>query len=182
LKNQFRALDDDEAEFLDSVLEETRKKEAEVKRETLQQLDKFFRKYQEEAERKALAEQNAGGPEVEDAQAQWATAGRKRKKVEKDGGLLKGVKLRKASSSADKGEAKQATTEKRQDVKEAESKPAMTGTGTNLGTSTKAQSSSETDTLENTSGKATVAGSASPEPTNSLALGLGYASSSDEDD
>ncbi|KAF1968391.1 hypothetical protein BU23DRAFT_514917, partial [Bimuria novae-zelandiae CBS 107.79] len=95
LKNQYRALDDDEAEFLDSVLEASRKKEAEVRKETLEQLD-VFRKRQEEAERKALEEE---APEVaKEEEAHWVAHGRKRKKGPE---LLKGVKLKKASSAAD---------------------------------------------------------------------------------
>ncbi|KAF2652871.1 hypothetical protein K491DRAFT_662984 [Lophiostoma macrostomum CBS 122681] len=181
LKNQFRALDDDEAEFLDSVLEETRKKEAEVKKETLQQLD-AFRKYREEAERRALAEQNAGSPEVEDAQAQWLTGGRKRKKGEKDGALLKGIKLRKASGTADKGEAKPVTMEKEEALKKTEVRPtATTSTGIGAGTSTREQSSLRFHAPKGALEKVTLAGPASPKPSNTLALGLGY-TSSDEDD
>ncbi|KIX04678.1 uncharacterized protein Z518_05548 [Rhinocladiella mackenziei CBS 650.93] len=41
LKNQFRALDDDEVEFLDSVLESSRAKEHAVKQETVEQLEAF---------------------------------------------------------------------------------------------------------------------------------------------
>lgn len=103
LKNQFRTLDDDEVEFLDSVLESTRAKEEAVKRETVEQLD-VFRRQQEEADRALLLQQQegldedkvgkTGNPTTEETQ--WAVNGRKRKRVkEKD--VLKGVKLRKSS-------------------------------------------------------------------------------------
>lgn len=54
LKNQFRALDEDEVEFLDSIMESTRAQEAAVKKETAEQLE-LFRRQREEAE-KALLE------------------------------------------------------------------------------------------------------------------------------
>ncbi|KAI9765458.1 MAG: hypothetical protein M1835_007377 [Candelina submexicana] len=105
LKNQFRSLDEDEIDFLDSVLESTRAKEAAVKKETTEQLD-LFRKQQEEADKALLlSDPNiehasvgaaSGGPITEDEQ--WIINGRKRKKgKEKEG--LKGVKLRKSSST-----------------------------------------------------------------------------------
>ncbi|KAL9100247.1 MAG: hypothetical protein Q9163_004354 [Psora crenata] len=102
LKNQFRNLDEDEVEFLDSVLESTRAKEEAVKRETTEQLD-AFRRQQEEADR-ALRE-GEQGKEVEEAgsptalESNWAVGAKKRKRVkEKEG--WRGVKLRKSSSSA----------------------------------------------------------------------------------
>lgn len=101
MKNQYRALDDDEAEFLDSLQEAARKKEAEVQKDTLEQLD-VFRKRQEEAERKALEEDvPESGKEVE---AHWTAHGRKRKKGHE---LLKGIKLKKTvpdATEADKAE------------------------------------------------------------------------------
>ncbi|KAI9801944.1 MAG: hypothetical protein M1825_002999 [Sarcosagium campestre] len=54
LKNQFRALDEDEIDFLDSVLESTRQREAELKRETNEGLDAFRRRRAEEDQRAAL--------------------------------------------------------------------------------------------------------------------------------
>ena len=56
MQNQFRSLDEDEVEFLDSVLESTRTKEAEVKKQTKEQLE-VFRAHQEEAERLARQEE-----------------------------------------------------------------------------------------------------------------------------
>ena len=105
LKNQFRSLDEDEVEFLDSVLESTRTKEAEIKKETTEQLD-LFRRQQEEADKALLAEAadgsrtnvvvGAGSVEEE----QWAVNGKKRRRG-KDKQVLKGVKLRKTSSAGD---------------------------------------------------------------------------------
>ncbi|KAF2172980.1 hypothetical protein M409DRAFT_62638 [Zasmidium cellare ATCC 36951] len=93
LKNQFRSLDEDEVEFLDSVLEGERVKEAAVKRQTREELD-AFRRQQEEAEKAA----KVGGPEdsTEAVDGTSWSVGKKRKKGRE--GLLRGVKLRKASS------------------------------------------------------------------------------------
>lgn len=105
LKNQFRSLDDDEIEFLDSVLESTRTKEAEIKKETTEQLD-VFRRQQEEADKALLAEAadsngsigvvGAGSVEGE----QWVVNGKKRRRG-KEKQVLKGVKLRRTSSAGD---------------------------------------------------------------------------------
>lgn len=81
VQNQFRALDDDEIEFLDEVRERKRMEEERVKRETQEGL-KAFR------ERQKGGEQGVGGGEVEES---WEI-GRKRKRMkEKD---IKGVRRR----------------------------------------------------------------------------------------
>ncbi|KAI4242181.1 MAG: hypothetical protein LQ352_007291 [Teloschistes flavicans] len=106
LRNQFRNLDEDEVEFLDSVLESTRAKEAAVKKETSEQLRRF-RRQQEEAD-KEVVEETANGkvvsPEAEtatsNAEPQWAINARKRKRA-KDSEILPGLKLRKASSASE---------------------------------------------------------------------------------
>ena len=97
MKNQYRGLDDDEADFLDSVLEATRKKEAEVRKDTLEQLD-AFRRRQDEAGRKLLEE--AAPEAAREKDAHWVSQGRKRKKG-LGPELLKGVKLRKATPIVD---------------------------------------------------------------------------------
>lgn len=106
LKNQFRTLDEDEVEFLDSVLESTRAKEAAVRKETTEQLDQF-RRQQELADKVFLEEtQEIGGQSGQahrpgsptSETSQWAINARKRKRVkEKDS--LPGVKLRKSSTN-----------------------------------------------------------------------------------
>ncbi|KAL8645830.1 MAG: hypothetical protein Q9226_007122 [Calogaya cf. arnoldii] len=109
LKNQFRNLDEDEVEFLDSVLESTRAKEDAVKKETAEQLN-LFRRQQEEADKAALNLPSTGtenpseaaiGPESSTTESQWAINARKRKRV-KDKEVLPGVKLRKSSSTSEK--------------------------------------------------------------------------------
>lgn len=100
IKHQFRALDEDEVEFLDSVLESTRAEEDRVKKETAEGLE-LFRKQQEEADKKARTETDgAPAPEASAVlEEEWIAAGRKRKRV-KDKEGLKGVKIRRGSSTA----------------------------------------------------------------------------------
>ena len=106
LKNQFRNLDEDEVEFLDSVLESTRKKEEEVKRETSEQLD-LFRRQQEEKDKELLdggeeADGKAGSLTAGESQSSWAVNARKRNRAkESDRAGLKGLKIRKSSSTGE---------------------------------------------------------------------------------
>ena len=98
MKNQYRGLDDEEAEFLDSVLEATRKKEEEIRRETREGVD-AFRKLQVEVEKKALGGEDEEGEEgVKKEEVQWVGHGKKRKKGPE---LLKGVKLRRVGEVQD---------------------------------------------------------------------------------
>jgi len=108
-------LDDDEIDFLDSIDNLTRQKEAEVRRETAEGLNQF-RRMQEDAEQKALmgvGEDGAGDGKVGggsgvggvgegEEQVSWVpAAGKKRKKGKEEKEGLKGIKLRKTSSTAD---------------------------------------------------------------------------------
>lgn len=93
------ALDDDEADYLESLLERRLQEEAIVKRETSEQLE-LFRKQREESERKS-----AEGHAIEEpteVHGPWVAVGRKRKKGV-DGALLKGVKLRKSNAVLETG-------------------------------------------------------------------------------
>ncbi|KAI9891198.1 MAG: hypothetical protein M1814_003041 [Vezdaea aestivalis] len=101
LRNQFRSLDEDEAEFLDTVLESTRAREAAIKKETSEQLESF-RKNQEQADRAAALradESSTIDPSqpAEDSQESWTVGNRKRKKGKSENSM--GIKLRKTSSS-----------------------------------------------------------------------------------
>ena len=106
LRNQFRNLDEDEVEFLDSVLESTRKKEQEIKKETSEQLD-VFRRQQQEKDKELLeggedAGGKAGSPTTGESQSPWAVNARKRKRAnENDKAGLKGLKLRKSFSTGE---------------------------------------------------------------------------------
>jgi hypothetical protein len=115
LKNQFRALDQDEVDFLDSVLESTRKEEDRVRRETAEGLE-LFRKQQEDADKKARIGDEQSPVEISTAteEEQWAAGARKRKRTkEKEG--LKGVKIRRSSSAVEAGSASSPDVKKRDD-------------------------------------------------------------------
>jgi hypothetical protein len=94
LTNQFRSLDEDEIEFLDSVQEAARAKELADKRATKEGLEEF-RKQQEEAERAAKEQEGAVSPPT--VSESWAVGPRKRKKGrEKD--VIGGLKIRRTST------------------------------------------------------------------------------------
>jgi hypothetical protein len=92
------------------VLESTRKEEERVKRETAEGLA-FFRQQQEEADKKARrgsegAAIEEGSPALEEES--WIAGGRKRKRAkEKEG--LKGVKIRRSSTSTETAQPSQAS-------------------------------------------------------------------------
>ncbi|KAJ5135819.1 uncharacterized protein N7515_005097 [Penicillium bovifimosum] len=89
LRNQFRSLDEDEIEFLDSVLESTRAQEAAVKRETAAQLE-AFRRQREEAEKALL---DTASLDVAPAKVQtWDISARKRRRNKERESLIPGKK------------------------------------------------------------------------------------------
>ncbi|OGM44117.1 NEFA-interacting nuclear protein NIP30 [Aspergillus bombycis] len=94
LKNQFRSLDEDEIEFLDSIMESTRAQEAAVKKETAEQLE-AFRRYREEAEKVALEEGTADVTPAAEGE-DWKIPARKRRRDKKD--LLLPGKKRKSTA------------------------------------------------------------------------------------
>ena len=95
-------MDDDEIEFLDSVLESTRAKEQALKKETAEQLS-LFREQQEKADRALTMntdEAPANSSQVASDQVEdnaWAVSGRKRKRT-KDNDILKKLKTRRSTS------------------------------------------------------------------------------------
>jgi hypothetical protein len=148
------SLNDEEADYLDSLEEKRRKEEASVKKDTQERLEAFRRQQEEEAA-KALEKEGTEAPTEE--QVQWAT-GRKRKKGP-DTSILKGVKLKKTNPEPEK------------------SKVASKPVGEEKQITSKGPATSEQN-------KDTAAKPAAAVPTKAmmpLALGLGYASSDDED-
>ncbi|KIX95390.1 uncharacterized protein Z520_08907 [Fonsecaea multimorphosa CBS 102226] len=97
LKNQFRALDDDEVEFLDSVLESSRAKENAVKQETAEQLE-VFRKQRAAAEQALMGGNEAGKPGEPADKDSWAIKKKKRRR-EKNSESEAEPKLRKLSAA-----------------------------------------------------------------------------------
>ncbi|KAK5703321.1 hypothetical protein LTR17_022230 [Elasticomyces elasticus] len=158
LSNQFRALDEDEVDFLESVSSVSRIKEAEVKKETREQLE-AFRKQQEEAEKAARLEDGTEDPATTET---WAVGSRKRKKGrEKES--IGGLKIRRVSTAEEKD------------------RPArpVAASNTNDGKPTK---SLDVDSVKPTGGSAvpTIAKASKTVPSALPGLGLG-AYSSDED-
>jgi hypothetical protein len=105
IKNQFRALDDDEIDFLDEVKARQRQEEDRVRRETEEGVE-AFRAAQRQKERAGGVDGGDGdgeeGTEEGGTTAEWAAGGRKRKRVAK--GVV-GVLKRKATGDS-KGEGK----------------------------------------------------------------------------
>lgn len=150
-------MDEDEVEFLDTVLESTRAREAAVQRETAEELE-HFRKQQEKVE-KVVGDE--GKPEVEEEQ--WASKGKKRKKSHAKESLI-GIKLRKTSSAAEDS--------KKTEAKEREPLP-KTGSSTDAVTATTSSNPATGPAKE-------IPAKKSPSPPTA---GLGLAAySSDEDD
>ncbi|KAF3385319.1 hypothetical protein F1880_002199 [Penicillium rolfsii] len=104
LKNQFRALDEDEVEFLDSVLESTRAQEEAVKKDTADQLE-LFRKQREEAEKAMLGSTTSELTPAPAEEEDWAIPARKRRR-DKGKDLLLPGKKRKASTTEESASRK----------------------------------------------------------------------------
>ena len=95
LKHQFRALDDDEIDFLESLTQSERAAEATRKREEAERLA-AFKEARERAEKEAQAEETKA-----ENDSGWE-AGRKRKRERK---ALAGVKAKKAEAEESKPDA-----------------------------------------------------------------------------
>jgi len=95
LKNQFRSLDEDEVDFLDSVLESTRAREKEVKQKTAEELE-AFRRQREEAEKAVTREGVTEAPP--ESHEIWNVGPRKRKKGKETAGIG-GIKIRRTSTN-----------------------------------------------------------------------------------
>ncbi|KAI0892471.1 hypothetical protein F4806DRAFT_231469 [Annulohypoxylon nitens] len=102
IRNQFRALDDDEIEFLDDVQEKRREEEERVKRETEERLAKF-REAQKKGASGPAGGEGEGEDVVDDAKNEdtaiedpvsWSGAGKKRKRDKESKSIVKGVKRR----------------------------------------------------------------------------------------
>ena len=184
LRNQFRSLDEDEVDFLDSVLESTRAQEAAIKRETTEQLE-LFRKQQEKADAALVgadAQEEALVPlkSNDDAEPEmWTVGGRKRKKGRHD--VQKGLKLRKTTSGEGSKDAVEETSPPEMKTSEAQSSQqtpkASTKNVQNL--PSKGETASEAQSKSSAPSASPQSAPSSTRPTNILGLG-GY--SSDEDD
>ncbi|KAF2276059.1 uncharacterized protein EI97DRAFT_47273 [Westerdykella ornata] len=173
LKNQYRALDDDEAEFLSTILEEKRKQEDAVKRETAEELERF-RRQREEGEKVV-----------------WVAPGKKRKRA--GGELLKGVKVRRTSSATADADA-DAEVDALAKSNEAKNDSTATRTAANATTPTSPETPTQKESKTAPEGKqaspsagdkvpdtSATKSKPKPQPTAPIGLSLGYADS-DEDD
>ncbi|KAL4989741.1 N-terminal domain of NEFA-interacting nuclear protein NIP30-domain-containing protein [Aspergillus falconensis] len=111
LKNQFRALDEDEVEFLDSILESTRAQEATVKKETAEQLEQF-RRQREEAEKAHLEDTSTDVPPTAEAE-DWKIASRKRRRERSSATLIPGRKRKSVGDDTTDTSTKEAGPNKR---------------------------------------------------------------------
>lgn len=112
LKNQFRALDEDEVEFLDSLLESTRAQEATIKKETAEQLE-VFRRQREQAERALLEGASVeNGPSAEEGD--WTIPARKRRREKSKDLLLPGKKRRSLAAENSVGGGSSSQNEQQQ--------------------------------------------------------------------
>lgn len=98
LKNQFRALDDDEVEFLDGVRERRRAEEERLRRETEEGLSAF-----RELQSKVSATGKGEGPEGEGAVegGGWSVGRKRKRRKDENEGVLKGLKRRSSAAAVD---------------------------------------------------------------------------------
>ncbi|CAI6256823.1 unnamed protein product [Periconia digitata] len=158
LKNQYRALDEDEAGFLAEIMGKERMAEMEVKQDVEKEIEEFRRR-REMAEKGEKEE----GVEVEKVEGGWKNVGRKRKGPAE--GLLKGVKIRRVDDEKKADDGANAKIKKGDVVEKKAAEVVKT---------------SSTEKKEELA-KPAAAPPPSKPTANALALGLGYGSS-DEDD
>ncbi|XDG10302.1 hypothetical protein ABKA04_009917 [Annulohypoxylon sp. FPYF3050] len=134
IRNQFRALDDDEIEFLDDVQEKRREEEERVKRETEERLAKF-REAQKKGASVPAGGEGEGEDVVDDAKNEdatvedpvsWSGAGKKRKRDKESKSIVKGVKRRASVNERDPKAAAVAKAEKKLDEGNTKATPTTT--------------------------------------------------------
>lgn len=123
LKNQFRALDDDEIEFLDEVVQRQRKEE-EAKRKEMEEGLKLFRQARKADSGSSEKVDDVGGDGAEEVEENWAVGGRKRKRSAQERGGLVRRKVDNKDEAAkvkedDKGRGGEAKSDKVEVKKEA---------------------------------------------------------------
>ncbi|KAK3353335.1 N-terminal domain of NEFA-interacting nuclear protein NIP30-domain-containing protein [Lasiosphaeria hispida] len=87
IRNQFRALDDDEIDFLEGVREQKREEEGRVRRE----LEEGLKAFRERGVERVV--EDGGGEDEDEVEVGWAVGGRKRRRGEREAGRkrVKGV-------------------------------------------------------------------------------------------
>lgn len=183
LKNQFRSLDEDEVDFLDSIMESTRAQEAAVKKETSEQLE-LFRRQREEAEKALLEDTSADVAPAAEGE-DWKIPARKRRRDKSKELLLPGKKRKPTSEvageSSTPGESKSAQiTRKPEETSGSRSTPKSAPTEKPR---TPVQSTMPSEPAKSAKGTVPNQSEKKPEPAAkppSLSLGLaGYSSDSE---
>ena len=135
LKNQFRTLDEDEVEFLDSLLESTRAEEENIKEQTAKHLE-LFRRQREQTDKAQLEGSSAdNGLSVEDEDWRILSRKRRREKTKERGeNLLPGKKRKSltANSSSDSATGSGSKNSSSSDIQQkgsSEEKPTDNGKG-----------------------------------------------------
>lgn len=174
LKNQFRSLDEDEVEFLDSVLESTRAQEAAVKKDTADQLE-VFRRQREEAEKALLEDTSADVAPAAEGE-NWKIPARKRRRDKKDS-LIPGKKRK--STAESNGENSPQKEQKIEGAKSAgqneEKKTSSVSATTNTAPRQKESKPSETSSNPGKPSEGTKAADAKPPEPPKPAASLGLA-------
>ncbi|KAI1327676.1 N-terminal domain of NEFA-interacting nuclear protein NIP30-domain-containing protein [Xylariaceae sp. FL0255] len=166
IRNQFRSLDDDEIDFLDTVQDERRAEEDRVKRETEEGLAEFRR-----------AQKGSSGVAGEDpavGEDAWGATGTGRKrKREKEKGGFKGLR-RRVSANEREGEGEKDTIPSKKTQTAAESNKTAAEAPQDVSNGTQLAAATTTSTAENTI-------DAKPKPKPALGL-VDYGSDEDDDD
>ncbi|KAI1747515.1 N-terminal domain of NEFA-interacting nuclear protein NIP30-domain-containing protein [Xylaria castorea] len=103
IRNQFRALDDDEIDFLHGVSDERRAEEERVRRETEEGLADFREKQRATAGGGEDAGIEDGAVNGDDEWGNTASGRKRKREKERDKGVLKGVKRRTSTGTKEEG-------------------------------------------------------------------------------
>lgn len=142
LKNQFRALDDDEVEFLDGVRERRRAEEERLRRETEEGL-KGFRELQSKVSAGGGADAETGEGEGVVEGGGWSVGRKRKRRKDEVDGMLKGLKRQSNAAAADGVEGKKKVEEKGKDGAETGESAGQKGPTDDNATDTRGKQESE---------------------------------------
>ncbi|KAI1467643.1 uncharacterized protein F4812DRAFT_430340 [Daldinia caldariorum] len=189
ISNQFRALDDDEIDFLEGVRDERRVEEERVRRETEERLASF-RQAQKATGNAAAAAVDDGGGDVarEDngdgggvgGVGEWVGVGKKRKRSDKEAkSIVKGVKRRPSRSEKEAHESGgEKTSDTTSEVQKAKTGPESKPIAADVTTNTDAKPSVVKDQAKPAEEKKV---QENPKPKSKFGL-VDYGSDEDDDD
>lgn len=135
IRNQFRALDEDEIDFLDEVRERERKEEEEVKRQTEEGLRAF-------RERRGAGKTSLDAAKVEDLpeskgeeEEQWGSTRKRKRGKDKEKGMIGTVKRRASGDDTETDKLVGDATNDQPDAGDAGSSPVKDQKGSTVGQS-----------------------------------------------